>query len=69
MWWGPAAGNMLYLRSRVINLCRWRFIDSEFELLVCRNFQIAEVGLALVSLYVAIVADIDIGYVIQYVKY
>jgi len=45
----------------VIDLCRWRLIYSEFEYLFHRNFQIAKIDLA--SLYIAIIADLDIGHV------
>jgi len=31
MLWRPTAGNKFYLRSRVIDLCHWRSIDSEFK--------------------------------------
>jgi len=59
---GPTAGNVFYFYSQVIDLCCWKFIDGEFEHLFGRNFQIAEIGLALASLFLAVVADLEIGH-------
>lgn len=71
---GPAAGYKFYLRSRVTDLCCWRFTESEFGHFFGRNFQTAEIALAslrchqglilcFAKQYVATVADFDIGHV------
>jgi len=51
---------MFYLCSQEIDLCLWRFVDSEFGHLFDRNVQTAEIVLPL--LYVATVTDLDIGH-------
>jgi len=59
MLWRLTAGNKFCLRSRIIDLCRWRFIENAFGHFSVGIFKLQKLFLR----YVAIVADPDIGHV------